>query len=194
MRIAVTGGIGSGKSYVCGLLKTRGFEIFDCDSSAKHLMRNSEKLQIALKNAIGEEAYLEDGRLNKAYISQFLLESEENAKIINGIVHPAVAEDFLLSGKQWMECAILFESGFNKLVDKVVCVTAPLEIRIQRVMRRDKISREQALEWINKQMPLEEIAKRSDFCIQNDGKHDLEAQINELLSNLDLNTKTTNNL
>lgn len=180
MKIALTGGIGSGKSFVCNLLRERGVEIFDCDTSAKFLMRNSDALKSALKNAIGDEAYFPDGTLNKAFISRFLLESEANANIINGIVHPAVAEHFLNSGLDWMECAILFESGFDRLVDKVVCVTAPLETRIQRVMKRDNISRSQALEWINKQMPQEEIINRSDFCINNDGNASLSNQIDTL--------------
>lgn len=183
MKIAITGGIGSGKSYVCNLLRQHGIEIFDCDSSAKFLMRNSESLKEALKKAVGDDAYLADGTLNKARISRFLLQSEANAKIINGIVHPAVAEHFRNSGQDWMECAILFESGFDSLVDKVVCVTAPLETRIQRVMKRDGISRLQALEWINKQMPQEEIIRRSDICIDNDGSTNLADQI-EFLKNL----------
>lgn len=184
MKIALTGGIGSGKSYVCKLLRERGMEIFDCDSAAKFLMRNSDSLKSALKKAIGDDAYLPDGTLNKAYISRFLLESESNSNIINSIVHPAVAEHFLNSGLDWMECAILFESGFDRLVDKVVCVTAPLEIRIQRVMKRDNISRSQALEWINKQMPQEEIIIRSDFCINNDGSNSLANQIDSLLNRI----------
>lgn len=184
MKIALTGGIGSGKSFVCNLLRERGMEIFDCDSSAKYLMRNSDSLKSALKKAIGDDAYLPDGTLNKAYISRFLLESESNSNIINSIVHPAVAEHFLNSGLDWMECAILFESGFDRLVDKVVCVTAPLEIRIQRVMKRDNISRSQALEWINKQMPQEEIIIRSDFCINNDGSNSLANQIDSLLNRI----------
>ncbi len=184
MKIALTGGIGSGKSFVCNLLRKRGLEIFDCDSSAKFLMRNSETLKTALKKAIGDEAYFPDGTLNKAYISRFLLESETNANIINSIVHPAVAEHFESSGQEWIECAILFESGFNRLVDKVVCVTAPLETRIQRVMKRDNISRSQALEWINKQMPQDEIVSRSDFCIDNDGNSSLSHQIDYLMTKI----------
>lgn len=180
MKIALTGGIGSGKSYVCNLLRERGADIYDCDSAAKRLMRNSDKLKTALKKAIGDNAYLEDGSLNKAYISRFLLESETNSQIINGVVHPEVAADFVASGMQWMECAILFESGFDKLVDKVVCVVAPLETRIQRVMKRDSISRSQALEWIGKQLPQDDIILRSDFCIHNDETHDLNLQLEQL--------------
>lgn len=189
MKIAITGGIGSGKSFVSNLLRVRGIDVFDCDSAAKMLMRSSEELKANLKEAIGEEAYFEDGRLNKAYISRFLLASEHNSSIINGIVHPAVAKAFEESGKQWMECAILFESGFDKLVDKVVCVVSPLETRINRVMLRDNIEREQALEWISKQMPQEEIIMKSDSCIYNDESHDITEQIENLISQIVNNQK-----
>ncbi len=184
MRTAVTGGIGSGKSFVVGLLKERGIEVYDCDSAAKRLMRESSTIRQQLTEAVGSDAYLPDGKLNKAAISRFLLASDENTKVINSIVHPVVAEDFLCSGIQWMECAILFESGFDQLVDKVVCVTAPLEIRIERIMKRDSISRTQALEWIDKQLPQEELISRSDFTIINDNKHNLSNQINNLIATL----------
>ena len=95
-----------------------------------------------------------DFHLNKPMLAEFLLKSDENTAIVNHIVHPAVAEDFVQSGKQWMECAILFSSGFNRLVDRVVCVTAPLEVRLDRIVKRDGITREKAREWIDKQWPL----------------------------------------
>lgn len=184
MRIAVTGGIGSGKSYVANMLRERGIEVYDCDSAAKRLMLDSPAIRKQLTEAVGADAYLADGKLNKAAISRFLLASDENTKVINSIVHPVVAEDFLSSGTQWMECAILFESGFDRLVDKVVCVTAPLETRIERIMKRDSISRAQALEWINKQLPQEELVSRSDFTITNDNKHNLSNQIKTLIATL----------
>ena len=176
-KIAITGGIGSGKSYVVNLLREKGIEVFDCDAAAKKLMRESADIREKLTAAIGPDAYDSDGRLNKAAVSRFLLASDENTTIINSIVHPAVAEAFRQSGKQWMECAILFESGFDRLVDKVVCVAAPLELRIQRIMKRDSLNREKALEWINKQMPQQELLSRSDHIIYNDGEHDLMEQI-----------------
>ncbi len=184
MKIAITGGIGSGKSYVANLLRERGVEVYDCDSAAKRLMRESAELRQQLTEAIGTDAYLPDGSLNKAAVSRFLLSSDENTKVINGIVHPAVAEDFRQSGIQWMECAILFESGFDSLVDKIVCVTAPLELRIQRIMQRDDISRDQALEWIGKQLPQEELQSRSDICIINDNTQTLNNQITNLMAAL----------
>ena len=140
MKIAITGGIGSGKSYVCRQLAERGIRVYDCDAAAKRLMRTSPELQKQLKLLVGEDVY-EDGQLVKPVMARFLLASEENQKAVNGIVHPAVADDFRASGYKWMECAILFESGFDHLVDRVICVTAPEEVRIQRVMDRDGLSR-----------------------------------------------------
>ena len=181
MKIAITGGIGSGKSYVCRLLEQRGIDIYDCDAAAKRLMRESEELKQCLRALVGEAVYDGD-ELNKAVMAQFLLGSEANARAVDRVVHPAVASDFILSGKTWMECAILFESGFQLLVDKVICVVAPLEVRIQRVMARDGISREKVLEWMQRQWPQEDVLLKSDLWIVNDGKQDLEKQIDYLIN------------
>lgn len=180
MKYALTGGIGSGKSYVCRKLRDYGVEVFDCDASAKRLMRSSRPLQQRLSEAVGQDVF-PDGQLDKAVLAQFLLASEANNRIINSIVHPAVAEEFRCSGMQWMESAILFEAGFQHHVDKVVCVSAPLEVRIERVMQRDGISREKALEWIDRQMPQEEKERLSDYVIVNDGIADLDSQVEALV-------------
>ena len=183
MKIAITGGIGSGKSYVCRLLEQRGISIYDCDAAAKRIMRNSPTLRQRLTALIGPDTYDSEGRLNKAEVARFLLQSEQNAKAIDEIVHPAVAQDFQESGYQWMECAILFESGFERLVDKVIVVTAPEEVRIQRIMLRDGITREKAQEWINRQWPQNLVVEKSDYEIVNDGQP-LEPQINEIVNSL----------
>lgn len=180
LRVAVTGGIGSGKSYVCHILEERGIRVYDCDAAAKRLMRTSEDIRRQLTLLIGEDAYLED-HLNKAAIARFLMESEENTQKVNAIVHPAVGLDFVLSGLEWMECAILFESGFDRYVDRVVCVTAPEKVRVSRVMWRDGISREAAYEWMRKQLPQQEVLARSDYEIVNDGLRDVPSQIDRLL-------------
>ena len=172
IKIGITGGIGSGKSYVCRLLKRRDIEVYDCDAAAKRLIRTSTRLRQQLKELIGS--------LQKADISRFLLDSEENQQAVNAIVHPAVFQDFEESGMQWMESAILYESGADKLVYKVVVVTAPEDVRIQRVMRRDGITREKALQWIARQWPQEQVKARADYEIVNDGAADLDAQIEKL--------------
>lgn len=180
MKYAITGGIGSGKSYVCRILQDYGIEVYDCDAGAKHLMRSDRTLQRRLSEAVGTEVF-PDGILDKAVLAKFLLSSEENNRIVNSIVHPAVADDFACSGMSWLESAILFEADFQKYVDRVVCVSAPLEVRIQRIMHRDGISHEQAVEWIARQMPQEEKERRSDYVIVNDGVQPLDEQIERIL-------------
>lgn len=176
MRIGITGGIGSGKSYVCKHLQRRGITVYDCDAAAKRLIRTSPTLQQQIIALVGS--------LDKAAMSRFLLASETNQQALNAIIHPAVFRDFEESGIQWMESAILFESGANKLVDKVVVVTAPHEVRIQRIMLRDSITREKAQQWISRQWPQDEVKARADYEIVNDGEADIESQIEELLNSI----------
>lgn len=183
MKIGITGGIGSGKSYICQRLKTRGIEVYDCDSAAKRLIRTSDSIRRQLTQLIGEDTYIGES-LNKVAVARFLLASENNAQAIDHIVHPAVFQDFMDSGMQWMESAILYESGINKLVDRVIVVTAPLEIRIQRVMQRDGITRENVEQWMQRQWSQEEVRKRADYEIVNDGIADIDAQIDIILEKI----------
>ena len=183
VKVAVTGGIGSGKSYVCRLIERRGIHVYDCDSAAKRIMASSDEIKAALCRVVGDDV-LSEGRIDKVVLASYLLKSEKNAQQINRIVHPAVAEDFISSGYSWMECAILFSSGFDKLVDKVVCVTAPLEVRVDRIIRRDNISRDNALEWIGRQMPQEKVKTLSDYEIVNDGVLDVDIQIDKILASI----------
>ena len=181
MKIAITGGIGSGKSYVCRLFEQRGISIYDCDSAAKRLMRTSSQLRQQLCQLIGPDTYDSEGRLDKGVVARYLLQSEAHAQAIDAIVHPAVAADFTASGCQWMECAILFESGFERLVDRVIVVTAPQQLRLERVMQRDGITREKALEWMGRQWPQEQVEARADYQIINDGRA-LEPQIEHIIN------------
>jgi len=191
MNIAITGGIGSGKSYVCHLLAQQGIQVYDCDAAAKQLMNHSLQLRQQLTQLIGDEVYTTDGRLCKRVLAKYLLASERNKMAVNDIVHPAVAADFLHSGKHWLESAILFESGFYKRIDfdYVVCVTAPEKLRVERIVKRDGINREQALQWINSQMNQEEKLERSDFQIINDGQIPLNPQIEHILNKINNNLK-----
>lgn len=186
MLTAITGGIGSGKSYVCRILESRGICVYDCDAAAKRLMRTSEKLQQELRQLVGQDVYTSDGQLQKRILADFLLASEANKLALNDVIHPAVAEDFLSSGMTWLESAILFESGFDRRVsfDRIVCVSAPRDVRIQRIMRRDNITAEKAAEWIDTQMAQEEVERRSHFVIVNDGKSDIEQQVDNMLSQI----------
>ena len=186
MKIAITGGIGTGKSYVCRLLAERGIEVYDSDAAAKRLMCTSVELQQELSRLIGKEVCTEDGQLQKSVIAEYLLASEANKLALNDVVHPAVARDFEQSDYQWLESAILFDSGFDRRThfDFVVCVTAPVPVRLKRIMLRDHISEQKAQEWIDAVMPQEELAARADFEIVNDGIRDVEEQVMQLLKRL----------
>lgn len=180
IRIGITGGIGSGKTYVCQRLKERGISIYDCDSAAKKLIRTSPHIRQQLTALVGPHAYMGE-QLNKEAIATFLLQSDANQKAINDIVHPAVADDFIASGMQWMECAILFESGFNRLVDIVIAVRAPEEVRIQRVCSRDSILPQKAKEWMQRQWNQDKVTAAAQYVIDNDGIANLDTQIDTIL-------------
>ena len=194
MKIGITGGIGSGKSYVCRLLEQRGYTVYDCDSAAKRLIRTSPFIRRRLTALIGPETYFKESGdrsqesgeyiLNKKAVAEFLLKSEENARAIDRIVHPAVFRDFIESGMEWMESAIIYESGIYRLVDRVIAVTAPEELRIQRVIARDEISREKVLEWMSRQLPQEEVRQRADFEIVNDEQADINRQLDDILGKI----------
>ena len=189
LRLAVTGGIGSGKSYVCRRLEERGIPVFYCDDVAKHLLRSDAEVQRALTALVGPGLF-EGGWLHKELMRDYLHQGNEAADRVNAIVHPRVAEAF----RQWckqqaaaghrllcMECALLFETGFDRLVDRTLLVTAPLEVRLSRIMARDGVSREVALSWMRLQMDEEEKACRADVLLDNADSPDLSI-IDEILA------------
>ena len=142
MVVGLTGGIGSGKSTIAKAFAALGIAVFNSDEQAKALIANNAQVKKRIIAAFGEEAY-QNGEYNRAYIAQIVFNNSEKLAILNGIVHPALAEYF----KQWAkeqtspyvlkEAAILFESGSYKDCDYIITVTAPEEVRIARVMARD---------------------------------------------------------
>lgn len=187
VKIGITGGIGSGKSFICKMLSELGYPIYDCDNEAKRVMMESEEIRQRLITLIGENAYI-GNKLNKPVIAEYLFADKSNAQRINLIVHPVVKKDFLdwtnsqTSPIVIQECAILFESGFEDTVDKTIEVYAPEETRLQRAMARDKASESQIRARMAQQMPEEEKRNKADFTIVNDGETDLITQINKIIS------------
>ena len=185
IKVAICGGIGSGKSTVCQMFAERGIALYDSDSRAKMLMNESVSLREALIALFGEECYV-DGELNRPYLAQRVFGSEERLARLNSIVHPAVKEDFISWTEDQegdyciLESAILFESGFDKLVDKTVAVLAPMSLRIERAMQRDGASREQVEARIRAQMSDDELVARADFSIVNIHLEDVEKDVAEL--------------
>ena len=185
IKIAICGGIGSGKSTVCRMFVERGAAVYDSDSRAKALMNESVKLREALVAEFGEECY--DGNvLNRPYLASKVFGSDEQLAKLNSIVHPVVKADFLAWAEEQegdyciLESAILFESGFDALVDKTVAVLAPLPFRIERAMQRDGVTREQIEARVNAQMSDDELVKRADFAIVNIDLEDVEKDVAEL--------------
>lgn len=192
IKLGITGGIGSGKSFVSALFVSRGIPVFDSDTEARKLMLTDSHIINTLKSYFGDKVYV-DGELNKPYLASCLFNSSENAEKINSLVHPCVREAFCQwAEKQYnegkhivaIESAILFESGFESIVDKVVMVHAPLEIRILRVMNRDNTSREKVIERIKSQLDDEQKMSRSDYVIENNGTESLDEQIDNIFRNL----------
>lgn len=187
MRIGITGGIGSGKTYVCRLLEQQlGVPLYDCDREAKRLMHSSPELRRQLSALVGAEVYDADGHLDKAVMSRYLFADAAHAARVNAIVHPAVKADFLAWAAQQatdvlMESAILVEAGMRDSIDCLVVVEAPLELRIERAMRRDAASRQQVEARIRQQMPAEELRNYADFIVMNDGR-DLLPQLTPIVN------------
>ena len=191
MRIGITGGIGSGKSYVAHLLYTLyNIPVYDCDREARRLMVESDDIRSRLTALIGADAYTPDGQLNKPVIASYLFASAEHASQVNAIVHPAVKADFARwadeqqqSGSSQyvaVESAILIEAGFADAVDCVVVVDAPTELRLQRAMQRDHATPEQVRERMSQQISDDERRRYATHIIINDGR-DLESQLSQLI-------------
>ena len=186
LKIGITGGIGVGKSVVTKIFKVLGIPTYDADREAKDIMVKNDAVRQSLMKTFGKEVYFEDGSLNREWLGKRVFSDADELKKLNAIVHPAVIKD----GEDWAvaqtsiysvkEAALLFESGSYKALDFTILVVSPLELRIERVMQRDKVDREEVLRRINKQMPEEEKEKLSNCIVYNDDEHSLIEQVMEL--------------
>jgi dephospho-CoA kinase len=183
IRIGITGGIGSGKTLICRMFKSLGIPVYHSDEEARSLMQEEASLVSGIVKLFGEEAYI-DGSLNRSMIAKRVFQDNKLLNQLNALVHPAVGRDFV----RWTEtqrntpylikeAAILFESGAEKGLDRVIVVTAPEELRIQRIIQRDQLSREQILSRMKQQWSDEERSQLADFIIVNDGKRMLIPQV-----------------
>ncbi len=182
-KVGITGGIGSGKSTVCRVFEWLGIPVYYADERARWLMTRDPGLRQHIVELLGANAYLEDGSLDRAYVASVVFKDPEKLERLNGLVHPAVHRD----GEAWhlsqqapytlREAALLYESGGYCLMDKMIVVTAPVELRIQRVMNRDNVERAAVESRMAKQWPEEEKAALADFVIRNDGQTALLPQV-----------------
>ena len=175
LKVGITGGIGSGKTTVSKIFEVLGVPVFYADDHAKRVMVDDHILVTAIKEEFGNEAYFADGSLNRKYIAGIVFNNAAKLAKLNAIVHPATFRAFDAWVEQvgsvpyiLKEAALLFEAASYKLCDKAIMVYAPLETRIERVMRRDHISHAEVLSRNTKQMPDEEKIKLADYVIIND--------------------------
>lgn len=184
-KIGVTGGIGSGKSTVCELLRDRGVAVYDSDSRAKQLMAESEALREQLIAAFGAECYNAEG-LNRAFLASKVFGNEEALQQLNSIVHPAVRADFQAWAEQQqspyvvLESAILFEAGFESEVDATLAVMAPMPMRLERTMARDGVDKESVMRRMEHQLSDDELHRRASRTIVNINREYLEGDIEQL--------------
>lgn len=184
-KVGITGGIGSGKSTVCDILREFDVAVYNSDVRAKELMMESVSLRQALVERFGEEVYNAEG-LNRTYLAQRVFGSASELEALNAIVHPAVMADFdaWAEAQQGnyvvLESAILFEAQLENRVDVVVSVMAPESLRVERAMQRDGASREQIVARIKAQMSDDERSDRSKYAIVNIDLEELREEVEQL--------------
>ena len=187
MVIGITGGIGSGKSTLSLELAKRGYTVYDCDREAKRIVAQDPVVQRKIMDLLGEESFV-NGIYNTAYVAQKVFGNKVLLAQLNAIIHPAVKEDICqrsrLSAESvlFLESAILFESGFDTLCDRIIVIDAPEEIRIARVIARD-------FHGLNTTANIEKVRARirtqrhheGDLTIINDGQHPISELAEEII-------------
>lgn len=174
LKVGITGGIGSGKSTVCRIFHLLGIPVYSADDRAKWLMEYDSALKSKIEEEFGQEAYTQEGTLNRKYLADQVFSDPEKVKKINSLVHPAVGLDF----ENWVkeqstpyvlkEAALLFETGSASQLDKLINVSSPLKVRVARVLMRDPHRSEaQINSIIDQQMPDEKKNELADFVIKN---------------------------
>jgi dephospho-CoA kinase len=182
LRIGLTGGIGSGKTTVAHIFETLGIPVYYSDDAAKKIMNENVVLQQQIIQYFGEESYI-NGQLNRPYLAEVIFNNDEKRTLLNSLVHPLTIDD----ANNWMlqkntpyaikEAALIFETDVWKHLDKVIGISAPYELRLQRAMQRDNISREAVEARMAKQMNEEEKMKRCDYILYNDEQQLLIPQV-----------------
>ncbi len=188
--IGVTGGIGSGKTTVCKMFETLGVPVYYADDRAKSLMTSNADLMGKIKSVFGKNSYNADATLNRKFIAEIIFNDKSKLAVINSLVHPKVREDFL----KWaamqdsklviQENALIFDNEYFDRFDYTIFVAAPQEVRIERVMKRDRVDRDKVLARIKNQKREEEKIEMVDSVIHNDDEHSLVKQVFEVYQKL----------
>ena len=184
IKVGITGGIGSGKTTVCRIFEVLEVPIYYADSRAKYLMSHDKKLKASIKDLLGAEAYHINGRLNRKFVASQIFSNKELLQGINSLVHPAVAHDYDRWVNQYndhpytiKEAALLIEAGSYKDLDILIVVTAAEEVRVARVVQRDKTTVKAVVQRMNNQMNESEKIDLANYVVDNSGKVSLIAQV-----------------
>lgn len=186
IKIGITGGIGSGKSVVSSLFRMNKIPVYTADTESKRLSDTSPVIRKKLISLFGDTIYV-NGLLDRKRLASFIFSNEHVLKKVNEIIHPVVKKDFQAWAKQQkgnicaIESAILFESGFEKTVDVVLLVYAPVELRLTRAMERDGATEADIMKRMNRQMPEELKREQADYIIVNDDVQALIPQVDRFL-------------
>lgn len=191
MIIGLTGQTGAGKSTVCEFFSKKGFSVIDCDKVAREVTQKGNPVLLKLAECFGDDILSDDGNLNRRLLANRAFASEEKTKLLNSITHPEIYKAIQNKIKNTtndiivLDAPTLFESGANKLCDKVVAVIAPSEIRKERIMKRDLISEEQAKLRMSAQKNDEFYIEKSDAVVENNCSHrELTVQIEQALNSI----------
>lgn len=188
--VGVTGGIGSGKSFFCNILREADYPVFDTDTAARNEMLENAELRKRLRRLVSDDVFQADGSLNKPVIRKFLHDSPENAARFDAEVHPCVRKSWRCWAEKqpsrivFMECALLYEAEFDSEVAFTVLVTASEDLRVERVMKRDGIPAQTVRKWISMQLDEKQKMLRADYIIYNNGEADMQGEARKLILNL----------
>jgi dephospho-CoA kinase len=183
IKVGITGGIGSGKTIICKIFEELGIPVYYADDRGKYLMNSNPDLKNSIINLLGKKAYSND-ELDRKYIGSIVFNNPEKLEELNKLVHPVVKED----GIKWHNCqknvpytlresAILIESGIVNQMDRVIVVNADIDVRINRVMKRDNVEKSDIMKRIENQITDAERSKYAHFVIDNNGDIPLIPQI-----------------
>jgi dephospho-CoA kinase len=188
-KIGITGGIGSGKSFISEIIKAMGYPVFNSDMVAKDIMNNNVDTIKFIINNFGSSSY-HNGTINKAYLAKQFFNNPEKLKIINNHIHPKVRDQFddfcNVSNSDFIfnESAIIFETGIQERFDAVVLILSPKELRIKRIMDRDDVSLEDVTKRMDNQLSDEQKLPLTKFHINNDNESHLLIQIHDFMKNV----------
>jgi dephospho-CoA kinase len=185
LRVGLTGGIGSGKSTVARIFSVLGIPVFDADSASKNLMSEDEDLKNEIIKHFGNQSYM-GKKLSTKYLAEQVFGDDKKTALLNSIVHPATIQ----AAEKWMrnqkspyvikEAALIFESGSDRMLDKVIGISSPLALRIERTMKRNNLTQQQVQQRINQQMDEDEKMRLCDYVIINDERQMLIPQVLQL--------------